>query len=472
MPADVDFVSLVEENRFNSNVTSPQQLVRERDHKKAYWNESISLRLFDNTSSEEQSAVWNIPRFRLNTSFLQETVNRNKSPTSPPLLVSHVHDPKTNTVILPKYLHQCRATAVYNVHVYEASTVKRGGVLEVANGESYYKGDLIFQIQNVPLLSKTELFQVIPQDIHLWFVHGAIANVEAIQVQSDKVEKTKQSLHQLERDIKNIHNKPIISEQGRAIVGSPLKEAREVKAERMKDEIKETKKILEKTQQTFEAAKARHFSACQLDITEHETNQTRKDGKISFSVKIEGTPKKKAYYENLVITHPNWSSVPMYATGDRSVKSKSKQKESESAMVLIAEADQVEHFVDAGVVRIEMLPDGFGVHETFAEVDSFKTGSNRSRRHRMYHGYFRNGEYLEGTLHSDAGVFSGTYCSNKPIKGTMKYSDGILVTGDFHKPHNGNVTVQFKDSSSYQGSISHCGIPRKGAYRYLKDQNM
>ena len=102
------------------------------------------------------------------------------------LLVSHIHDRKTNSVILPKDLQaQSQSSVVYDVIIRSAVQLEQGGVLS-KTGDSYYKGDLIFLIQNV-VLRKSERYEVVPGDIHRWLANGAITGVETIQIHASKV---------------------------------------------------------------------------------------------------------------------------------------------------------------------------------------------------------------------------------------------------------------------------------------------
>ena len=480
MAADPDFISLVETNRLHpsmKDLTSPKAKAREQEKKEAFLNENIFLRLVPKSTTE--ATTWTIPRFRLTESFLQEAVNRGREASSPTLLVSHLHERRTNTVVLPKEVHRCRASPViYDVHTNSAIGITKGGVLSVA-GDSYYKGDVVFVI-NVPQLSKSE-YEVIPDDIHRWLVQGAISGLETMQIESDQIETLRQDLQQLENGIKNVHVSPVYNEHGRAIVGSPLKDARERKFEDLQEETNQTKRLLEKAKQSLEALRAKHISACLLLITNRsEKDQNRSDGKqvSSFSVKVQG--KKKTFYTELISNKTDWNLIPLYATGDN----KSKQKSA------IDTTSGVEHYVDLGGVSIEMLPDGFGVLETYSECNQFATSANGENnnargKHSVFHGNFREGQYHKGILHTDAGVYSGTFMSNEPRRGTMKYSDGIILTGGFTQikddsplgpnrysrglPHGNDLNIHFKNGAIYEGEMHHGSITGNGSFRYPRD---
>ena len=511
MPTDPDFLSLVETNRFEQSKTDPTSTkanARLAERKKAFWHEMICLRLASPLSDENDGGLpgametWNIPRFRLTEDFLHETVNRSRPSSSPMLLVSHIHCPTSNAVILPSDLQaQSKPSTVYDIVVRCAIQVEKGGVLASSRGDSYYKGDLLFLIKNVPGLSKSEKYEVVTGDIHRWLINGAVTRLETIQIHLTKVQNLRKALQRLEKDIKNIHETQMYNEHGRAITGSPLKEARNAKFKYLQKEQQGVEGLLEKAVQSYEATRAHHFAACSLLVVEHSDKSAT--GKLSFSVKISG--KKKEFYTKLISDKTDWNLVPMYATGDRATRLKSKKKSKEIAVfTTIAEADRAEHWVDVGAASIEILPDGFGVHEAFHAFDPFTTDvrgdSNVTKSyHRVFHGFFQDGQYQKGTLHSDACIFSGTFLSNEPHEGKMKYSDGIVLDGSFlsrqvfqsrttHSveslndeeeesplgpnpylrglPDGNAMRIQFKDGASYEGEMCHGRVSGQGVYRY------
>jgi len=119
----------------------------------------------------------------------------------------------------------------------------------------------------------------------------------------------------------------------------------------------------------------------------------------------------------------------------------------------------------------------------------------------LFHGHFNEGEYREGTLHTDVGVFSGTFQSNgQPCKGRMKYSDGTVISGDFTLPPtskgdvqcsteeeevdasplgpnpyrlslpHGDISIQFKGGASYQGEMKYGTISGSGTYKHSQGE--
>lgn len=477
--ADPDFLSLVETNRLHpaaaTDTTSAKAHARLQEQKKAFWNELITLRLVPPACGTSTSAVMTIPRFRLTENCLREVVNRG-SPKA--LIVSHLRD-QNRTVILPTTRDlqaQCKESpVVYDVLVHFAGGVERGGVLSCA-GDSYYRGDMIFLIKNVPKFSKSKQYEVATDDVLRWLINGAIDGIESVQMQIAKVANLQQTLQQLETDDNSIHLKPIYNEQGRAIVGPPLKDAKEARFKFLQDEKERTKRLLTEAEQFLESERTHHYTACPLLITQRGWDAAT--GNISFSAKLASEGKKKDYYLDLISIKTDLCSTPMYATGDRTADNQQKPNNT----------DRAEHFVDVEAVSIIMLPDGFGVHEAFATSAKTNEDGNARSHHRLFHGHLRDGAYHEGTFHKDScGVYSGTFQSNEPCgRGKMKYADTIVLTGGFALspaeddsplgpnpylrglPH-GDVKIQYKGGASYEGEMRRGHITGNGIYRYPSD---
>jgi len=149
------------------------------------------------------------------------------------------------------------------------------------------------------------------------------------------------------------------------------------------------------------------------------------------------------------------------------------------------------------------------VYEHYEETNPFSTSSTNNTEeqsrghHTLFHGHFHEGEYREGTLHTDAGVFSGTFqSSGQPCKGKMKHSDGTVVTGEFALPptskgtsiqcsteeeevdasplgphpyrlglSHGDVSIQFKGGASFEGEMRHGSISGSGIYRHSQGES-
>lgn len=490
--SDPDFLS-----QFESNVSTRVQS-QQYEKRNDFWNEPICLRLMPPalTSSNSQTinikVTWTVPRFRLTESFLQEAVKRESSATH---LLSHLFDSTTQSVILPSedMQSQCRTSVIYDVIVTIADRIQHGGVLS-RTGDSYYSGDMIFHIENVPKLSVSEQYEVLIEDIHRWLINGAICGDESVESHSMKIKTLKKTVKQLEKDMNNIHAVTIYTENGKAMVGSPLREAREAKVNQLQEIMQITKQHIIDTEQALISERAKHFSACELEITQLGSCSSEATTKntMSFVVKLVCKEKKKDYYTNLICNKTNWSSETMYATGDR--PSKTKSTKSNDGELTDGETLREERCVDVDKIRVVMLPNGFGVHEVYIEGNSIASSSVSNSEygiirshHRLYHGHFHDGDYREGTLHTDCGVYTGTFQSNAPYNGTMKYSDKVVVTGEYaltpevddsplgSNPyrrgllHNGNVKVQYKDGATYEGEMQHGVITGTGVYKHPND---
>ena len=108
--------------------------------------------------------------------------------------------------------------------------------------------------------------------------------------------------------------------------------------------------------------------------------------------------------------------------------------------------------------------------------------------HRLYHGQFHEGNYREGTLYTNCGVYSGTFLSNEPCFGTMKYSDKIVIMGGYapipevddsplgSNPyrrgmhHHRNVSIRWKDGAMYEGEMRSGVITGVGVYKHSNDE--
>ncbi len=109
-------------------------------------------------------------------------MNKGSSKT---LLMSHLHD-QNKALVLPtmKDLQaQCKESpTVYDVIVHHAGSVEGGGVLLCA-GDSYYRGDMIFLVTNMPKFSKSKQYEVTRDDVHQWLINGSINSIESVQMQ-------------------------------------------------------------------------------------------------------------------------------------------------------------------------------------------------------------------------------------------------------------------------------------------------
>jgi hypothetical protein len=271
----------------------------------------------------------------------------------------------------------------------------------------------------------------------------------------------------------------------------------------------QSERRLVEVEQMLALERENHVAACPLLVTQYDVCDTTSTGKLAFTVKLEG--KKRDFYVDLISSKTDWcSSYPLYATAEKPMDHKSlKQqklsnniKSTKEVMTVIDKVELAEHEVDLGTVSIIMLPDGFGVHELFITTNSATKSSNSEdgltarSHHRLFHGTFHEGSYHDGTMHSDCGVYTGTFQSNQPSgSGRMKYKDGSVLVGDFvvfpstpspppsssssttelllsnpylrGLPHGDNVTIQFKDGiTSYVGEMNQGRVTGSGTYRY------
>jgi hypothetical protein len=541
--SDPDFLSLLDEtSRLFQSSASPsndaatasisvRDQERQRQNNAAFWNETITLRLVppplllaeaessNNDDDCSSGTVLTISRFRLTADFLHDVVNRGSTTTKKKktIVVSHLCEQNTKTVIEVKDVQmKClQSPIVYDVIVHFAGGVELGGVLSSLSSssnnvvDSYYKGDVIFRITNVPPLSKNGLFAVSSVDVQRWIVNGAIDGVESVQILSTNVIELEDNLKKLDFDINNVFVKPIYNELGRAIVGQQLTDARIFRLQALQDERVQTERRLVEVEQMLALEREKHYAACPVLVTQYDDCDTTSTGKLSFTVKLEG--KKREFYVDLINSKTDWcSSLPLYATTEKPMDHKSlkqqksinNNKSTKEVMTVIDKVELAEHEVDVGTVSIIMLPDGFGVHELFITTNSATESSNSEdgltarSLHRLFHGTFHEGSYHEGTMHSDCGVYTGTFQFNQPSgSGRMKYKDGSVLVGDFvvfpsipspsssselllsnpylrGLPHGENVTIQFKDGiTSYVGEMNQGRVTGSGTYRLDPSDN-
>jgi len=241
---------------------------------------------------------------------------------------------------------------VYDVVTQLAGGIKQGGVL-ARSGDSYYNGDLLFLLTNVPKQSSSGLFEVQPSDVHRWLVECATSSVEKIMIANDKIQGLNETLQQLEKTLANVHKAPIYNDKtGRAITGEALHVARENKRTSLLDEQKQTRTNLATAEQSLNELRLKHLRRMELSISKRTNDTSNKNNTISFSVKLHG--KKKEYYTNLVTNQKNWS-LPLYATGS-DLGSSSSNDTYELALLDISASEQAQHFVDTGSVSIVVLP--------------------------------------------------------------------------------------------------------------------
>ena len=391
--------------------------------------EKILLRHFSSASAGKEEK-WAVARSRLTPVLLQEAVNRNRSGNGlSPLVVQHLLDSTTNTVILPSDAQaQCQRgdDVCYDVISTPAGSVEDGGLL-ASQGEVYYNGDVVFLLRNIPEYSAdgSRLTTVI--DINRWLVDGAVAGLEPVRILADQQNGLQSALDQLELEKGQIHSLPVYNRKtGRAISGAELTRARDMRFENIVNEIEEKKKRLAHTTLALGEARAKHYRHCKMDIRKLDTGH---------KVKIKG--KKKLYYTSLIIDQKGWSLVPLFATGQAN------DMKEKCGLILGAEA--MRHSVDvrAGVFKIERLPDGFGVLEMYSPGDAQQI---------LFNGNFIRGHYLEGTLRTDAFTFLGLFQDGQPSKGRCSYADGTVVEGRFELPE---ACIQSQLGPDYRRSSPH-----------------
>ena len=172
------------------------------------------------------------------------------------------------------------------------------------------------------------------------------------------------------------------------------------------------------------------------------------------------------YTDLITKKNTNWSSIPLFAFGDGNTSIVS---------LTLPDEEKSDRFVDTGGVTMTKLPHGFGIFESYDEVLLSGSGKTKSR-HRLYHGHFYEGQYSEGTLYTEASVYTGKFdVSGQPTVGVMEYADGIKVSGQFasseskYNPYcrsipHGDVYIKYPDKSTFQGHMIEGRIEGEGVY--------
>ena len=505
-----DFISTIQANRFKKNVVNaPTQ--------PSTTNEKITLRFDDGSTST-------VARFRLDNDFVQSAVNRvnaKKSATSAKsqtsashllvstkegtedtkgkrlsrpttLLFSHLHHKDSNTIIMPDDMKEkCQIYATYDVISRPAITINDGGVLglsvkqqhatRVTHSEYNYDGNVLFIIHDVPTTSQNGVYEVTDNDVRRWIVSGASCNTESVDILTQKMKTLKQRLLQIEKEMKRLPPAPApgrgkVTAAAAGGFGSSSLQSMERKSKSLRDEMERTNTLLRTTTQSLDAIYAQHVKDCTLSVEKREGSKdfaNNDNETCDWTVQvISENEETTEMYTKLIGKNKNWSTIPMYASSSKRDK----------ALVLLATPDEEnrsDHFVEIGGVTITKVPHGFGVLESYEEfLSSDKTTKSR---HSLFHGHFRDGEFSEGTLYTETGVYSGKFVSNQPSIGTMEYADGVKISGHFASsetktnfnnpyfrrlPHGDDVNIKFPDKATYNGRMSDGLIDGEGVYKH------
>lgn len=525
---DPDFITKAVDNanRFESatrhDIDSHRHQTKLLEKKKAFWNEVIELKLVHDAQGSARNNVtnWKIPRFRMTKEMVEDASNRArmqylKGVEKPaetqqmsklslsdkpaqeakfkPLMLSHIYHVETSSVIMPDQMQsQCKAspTCSFQVILRSAGGVSGGGLLSSCSAsrrthlerqwqndttmQVHYDGDLAFYIHNVPSLNKNKRYEVTPDDIRRWIVDGVIKDDVSMTLPSKRLLNLQQTLDKLQREYR-----------GLIAMDSP--------ANAVKLEIDKTKEEIRNAELALELARDAHFTDCCLSIT--PVPKQKKANESSSSWKVSVKRRTKEYYQKLIENNNKWSLVPLYAFGDpedskRKPKSRSQHRD---FIVSVPGSEQVERFVDVGGVKIEKLPDGFGVYESYAASSIVNDNEDANGQHRLYHGTFEAGRiHGEGSLYSTEGFYSGAFCNDERVGyGKIEYSDNIILSGEFAlssrnqadteskgekmNPYsrglpNGDVHVTFPNGDEYEGEMRDGNITGKGTYKFAMEQ--
>ena len=488
MNGDPDFIHIINNNRFRkneSNISSQKTSIR------AYMNDNITLRFEDGSQST-------VPRFRLDKEFIQSAVNRmtakkaaskpkevfkshlfskdtaKKQSSRPPAMIfSHLHHRESNTIIMSddtELKTKCSANFTYDVVAMPAIAINDGGVLSLGvsrssrclpmestasyHTETHYDGDVLFIVHDVPLSTQNGAYEVTEIDVKIWIVSGAIASLQEIDVLTKKIKSLKEKLMQIQQELASLPPVSMSGGKGRVSIGSSTNNIRDKKAKVLQIEKERCSSLLQTAMNSLETLYSQHMEDCKLSVEKRTRDGTLFDNKCcDWAILVDGN--KKAMYTSLIEKNKNWSIVPMYAFGTKGSKAPSS--------LPIPEEDQSHHFVDIRGVTITKLPHGFGIFESYEEFDR---GNSRSR-HRLYHGQFHEGEFSEGSLYTEAGIFSGKFDKGYPIEGTMQYADGVEISGKFavEDVQDGFQVIRFPDKATYEGEMKQGRITGKGTYK-------
>jgi hypothetical protein len=408
-----------------------------------------------------------------------ETKDKEKRLSQPQTQIfSHLHQLDSNTIITPEQIKTlCQSNLIYHVISRPVIKIKDGGVLShkqqqhggtrITHSECHYDGSVLFVIRNVPTTSQNGMHPVSENDVRRWIVHGAISNTETVDVLATKVDALKESLLLVQQELQTrSKNHNPRSARGR-LTSQSIKER---KSESLHDEKKRLETLLQTTTKSLNALYTQHVEKCILSIKKTSKSKTfSTNGETcDWTVQvISGDEESDKTYTDLITKkNKNWSSVPLYAFGDCNTSVVS---------LTIPDEEKSDRFVDTGGVTMTKLPHGFGIYESYDEV--LLSGSDKTKsRHRLYHGRFHEGQYSEGTLYTEAGVYTGKFdLSGHPTVGVMEYADGIKVSGQFASsgpklnpygrgvPH-GDVRIKFPGKSTFQGLMTDGIINGEGLY--------
>lgn len=467
-------------------------------------NDNITLRFEDGSTST-------VPRFRIDKEFIQNAVNRvtarkaaskpkvfksklfsvkdsTKDATtnlpfrSPVLMFSHLLHRDSNTIISAdtELKTKCSANVTYDVVAMAPIAINDSGVLSAGGcstrptmfvskmssheTESHYDGDVLYIVHDVPITTQNGRFEVTENDVKIWIVSGAIINLENVDVLRKKTKSLKETLLQIEQELTSLPPAPNPVGKGRVTV-------REKKVKILTDEKERCTSLMDTAKRSLETLYAQHMKDCKLIVKKRTRDGALDNKSFDWAIHVDGD--QKEMYTSLIEKNKNWSMVPMYAFGIKGGKT--------PVSLPIPVEDQSHYFVDIKGITMSKLPHGFGIFESYDEFDTYLNSGKKISRHRLYHGQFHEGEFSEGTLYTEASIFTGKFDKGLPTIGTKKYADGIEITGEFafHDeslqtstiPYcrglsDGSQSIKFPDKATFEGEMKEGRITGKGTYKY------